>query len=120
MCLLLRPSRDELRPPTQRLLPSPAAGAHGRVPTHEDAQEDPGTLVVRVLRHLRQDGPTHLHGKRVWSGGALLTSAGTRLTACDASVCALAFEEPIQSDFSDIVERLSVCLESPLVCCVCV
>lgn len=55
-------SRDELRAPAEWLLPSPAAGAHGRVPAHEDAQEDPGTPVVRVLRHLRQDGTTHLHG----------------------------------------------------------
>lgn len=63
-CVFFSPSsRDELRPPTERLIPPPAAGAHGRVPAHEDAQEDPGTPVVRVLRDLRQDGTTHLHGK---------------------------------------------------------
>lgn len=45
-------SRDELRSATEWLLPSPAAGAHGRVPTHEDAQEDPGTSVICVLRDL--------------------------------------------------------------------
>ncbi len=56
-------SRDELQPPAERFLPSPAAGAHGRVPAHEDAQEDPGTPVVRVLRDLRQDGAAYFHGK---------------------------------------------------------
>lgn len=60
--LSLPSSRDELRAPAEWLLPSPAAGAHGCVPAHEDAQEDSGTPVVRVLRHLRQDGTTHLHG----------------------------------------------------------
>lgn len=63
LCLSSPSSRDELRPPAERLLPPPAAGANGRVPAHEDAQEDPGTPVVRVLRHLRQDRATHLHGE---------------------------------------------------------
>lgn len=56
-------SGDELQPGAERLLPSAAAGAHRCVPTHEDAQEDPGTSVVRVLRHLRPDGAPHLHRK---------------------------------------------------------
>lgn len=59
----LTSSGDELLPSTEWRLPSPSAGAHGRVHTHEDAQEDTGTLVVRVLRDLRQDGATHLHRK---------------------------------------------------------
>lgn len=63
LCLFLSFSGDELRPPTERLLPPPAAGAHGCVPAHEDAQEDPGTPVVRVLCDLRQDRTTHFHGK---------------------------------------------------------
>lgn len=57
-------SGDELWPPAERLLPPPAAGSHGRVPAHEDAQEDPGAPVICVLRDLRQDGTTHLHGKK--------------------------------------------------------
>ena len=60
----LSPSRDEFWPPVEWLVPSRAAGSHGRVPAHEDAQEDPGTPVVRVLCYLRQDGAAHLHGKR--------------------------------------------------------
>lgn len=65
MFILLNPSSgDELWPPAERLLPPPAAGSHGRVPAHEDAQEDPGAPVICVLRDLRQDGTTHLHGKK--------------------------------------------------------
>lgn len=58
-------SRDKLWPATERLIPPPAAGAHGRVPAHEDAQEDPGTPLVRVLCDIRQDGTTHLHCKKL-------------------------------------------------------
>lgn len=65
MFILLNPSSgDELWPPAERLIPPPAAGSHGRVPAHEDAQEDPGAPVICVLRDLRQDGTTHLHGKK--------------------------------------------------------
>lgn len=45
-------SGDELWPPAQRLLPPAAAGPHRRVPAHEDAQEDPGTPVICLLRDL--------------------------------------------------------------------
>lgn len=90
--LFLSFSGDELRPPTERLLPPPAAGAHGRVPAHEDAQEDPGTPVVRVLRDLRQDGTTHFHGKGcgacVW---ASVLTCGIWLTVCRLCVCVCVF-----------------------------
>lgn len=101
-------SRDELRAPAEWLLPSPAAGAHGRVPAHEDAQEDPGTPVVRVLRHLRQDGTTHLHGNLC-----------VRVCLCVDLSCV--FKESFRSDSSDIIVRSCfpcICLVSPLVCCV--
>lgn len=64
MIFLCPSSGDELQPPTERLLPPPSAGAHSCLPTHEDAQEDPGTPVVGVLRNLRPDGPPHLHSKK--------------------------------------------------------
>ena len=63
MYLVLTFSGDKLWPSTERFLPSPTAGAHSRVPAHEDAQKDPRTPVIRVLRHLRQDRTAHLHGE---------------------------------------------------------
>lgn len=57
-------SGDELWPAAERLLPPAAAGPHCCVPAHEDAQEDPGTLVIRVLRDLWQDRTTHLHSRK--------------------------------------------------------
>lgn len=113
VCVFFSPSSgDEFRPPTERLVPPPAAGAHGRVPAHEDAQEDPGTPVVRVLRHLRQDRAPHLHGKSCFC----VCVCGLVDTACDALVCVC---------FSSLINVISVtvlcshvCLESPLVCCV--
>lgn len=86
-CVYAPSSGDQLQPWTERLLPSAAAGAHGRVPAHEDAQEDSGTPVVCVLRNLWPYGATYLHCKAavfcicVSVCVCVLTSAG--LPACD-------------------------------------
>lgn len=56
-------SGDSIQSEAEWLLSVGSAGAYSCLPTYEDAQENSGTPVICVLRHLRPHWSPHLHSK---------------------------------------------------------